>query len=39
MTQVIRAVVLVIFWPLLQRWGYGISIREGIVLSWCSPIY
>ena len=31
----IRGVILVLFWPLLQRWGYGITAREGIVLAWC----
>jgi len=32
---VIRGVILVLFWPLLQRWGYGITAREGVVLAWC----
>lgn len=32
--QVIRAVILLLFWPLLQRWGYGITAREGVVMAW-----
>ena len=30
----IRAIILLLFWPLLQRWGYGITARDGIVLAW-----
>jgi hypothetical protein len=32
--QVIRGIILLLFWPLLQRWGYGITARDGIVLAW-----
>jgi len=31
---VIRGIILLLFWPLLQRWGYGITARDGIVLAW-----
>ncbi len=32
--QVIRALLFVMFWPWLKRWGYGMSVREAAVLTW-----
>lgn len=32
--QVIRIVMLVLAWPLLNWWGYVISPQEAVVLSW-----
>ena len=32
--QVIRAAMLVAFWPLLNSWGYVITSREAVVLCW-----
>ena len=31
---VIRAAMFALFWPALKRMGYGISMREAVVLSW-----
>ena len=32
--QVIRALLFIMFWPLLKRWGYGMRVREAAVLTW-----
>ena len=32
--QVIRAILFVIFWPFLRRWGYGMTVKQAAVLTW-----